>query len=188
MQVQEAIRTRRSIRRFQDRPVDGETLKKLVDLARLHASGGNMQPLRYAVIAGQTQKDLLFEKLKWAMYLPALTIAADQRPGGYIVVLCDTRVKKQCQFDLGAAATTIMLAAREMGLDTCALGAFSAQEVAKQLELPDHLHPELVLAVSFRGQESEAVAYDGSICYTMDEAGNFRVPKYSLEDVLLLER
>lgn len=52
MQVQEAIRTRRSIRRFQDRPVDGETLKKLVDLARLHASGGNMQPLRYAVIAG----------------------------------------------------------------------------------------------------------------------------------------
>ena len=188
MHIQEAIETRRSIRRFQGRPVKQEILTKLVDLARLHASGGNLQLLRYAIVSEQPLRDQLFAELKWAMYLPEFEILPSQRPGAYIVILSDTQVRKACQYDLGAASTTMMLAAREYGLDTCALGAFSAKEVSRLLDLPEALHPELVLAIGYRAQESTVVPMEGSVRYTMDDQGNLRVPKWSLEEVLVMNK
>ena len=58
MNVTEAVTTRRSIRAFLDKPVDLETLTRVMDKARWAASGCNYQPWEAAILTGQPLKDL----------------------------------------------------------------------------------------------------------------------------------
>lgn len=184
MNVQTAIEKRRTIRKYQNTPVPETTLLRLVELARLHASGGNMQPLRYAVISKKPMTDTVFDMLKWAMYLPEYD-NRDHRPPAYIVILRDNNVKTSCQFDVGAASTTIMLAAVEAGLDTCCLGSMNRSALTEALKLPENLVPELVISVGYPAESSRAVPMGDSVRYYQEEDGNLCVPKLSLEEVLV---
>jgi nitroreductase len=65
MEVNEAIRTRRSIRSFKPETVAEDVLKKIIDICQWSASPGNMQPWEFAVLGGQTMtefKNRLHEK------------------------------------------------------------------------------------------------------------------------------
>ena len=68
---EELVRKNRSYRRFyEDIPVDRETLRGLVDLARTTPSATNRQPLRYMLSWTKERNDLIFPTLAWASYLP----------------------------------------------------------------------------------------------------------------------
>jgi nitroreductase len=58
MNVTEAVTTRRSIRAFLDKPVDLETIRRVMDKARWAASGCNYQPWEASIVTGQPLKDL----------------------------------------------------------------------------------------------------------------------------------
>jgi nitroreductase len=58
MNVTEAVTTRRSIRNYLDKPVDLETLTRVMDTARWAASGCNYQPWEASILTGQPLKDL----------------------------------------------------------------------------------------------------------------------------------
>lgn len=185
MDVKTAVLSRRSIRKFDGRPIDGNKLVQLVDLARFHATGGNTQPLSYAIVSADPLKQQLFDLLAWAAYLPDYTCTKEFQPAAYIILLRDETKTKSCLYDLGAASTTIMLAAQEMGLSSCTLAAFDPKKMKAVLELDDRWHPDLVVALGYAAHESKAVAFDGSVKYYRDEDGNFCVPKRSLQDVLV---
>lgn len=185
MDIQSAIRKRRTIRRFQSRPVSADILNTLVELSRLYASGGNQQPIRFGIVSQKPMVDEVFRQLAWAMYLPEFEILPEQQPPAYIVLLRDNRVKHSCQFDVGAAATTLMLAAEGFGLSTCCLGSFQAGQLQQLMGLASCYHPELVIAVGYADQKSDIVDFKNSVCYYQDISGELRVPKYSAEEVLI---
>lgn len=58
MNVTEAVTTRRSIRNYLDKPVDLETIRRVMDKARWAASGCNYQPWEASILTGQPLKDL----------------------------------------------------------------------------------------------------------------------------------
>ncbi|WP_252258205.1 nitroreductase [Erythrobacter aurantius] len=58
MNVTEAVTTRRSIRAYLDKPVELETIRRVVDTARWAASGCNYQPWEATIVTGQPLKDL----------------------------------------------------------------------------------------------------------------------------------
>jgi nitroreductase len=186
MNIQTAITQRRTIRRFQNKPVDSKVLKELVNLSRLYASGGNLQPIRYAVVTKQDLLDSVFDTLKWAAYLPGFEIKEEEQPMAYVILTCDTNVKKNAQFDLGAASTTLMLAAESYGLSTCCLGSFDKAKVISLLELPENLDPLLVMALGYPAQQSRAVDMTDDVKYFEDENGCLCVPKRTLEAVMTL--
>lgn len=185
MDVKTAILNRRSIRKFDGRPLDGQVLTQLVDLARFHATGGNVQPLSYAIVSKDPMKQKVFDLLAWAAYLPDYTCAKEFQPAAYIILLRDETKTKTCMYDLGAASTTIMLAAEELGIASCVLAAFDPKKLKPVLELEENLHPDLVIALGYAAHESKAVSFEGSIKYYRDEDGTFCVPKKSLKDVLV---
>ena len=187
MTVEEAIYHRRSIRKFDQRPVDKSDLLRLVMLARLAASGGNRQPLRFAVVTDPSKVAALSRQLHWAMYLSDFKMTTEDLPPAYIVLLREECVCSQCQYEVGAASTTIFLAAEERGLSTCALGSFSAECLRELLDLPSLLLPELVIAVGYGAHKSRIVPYVDTVKYRQEEDGNFCVPKYSLSEVLVYE-
>lgn len=181
MNILEAIESRRSIRRFSQKPVSGEILKKLVEVSRLYASGRNFQPIRFAVVAKKENMEQVFPLLKWAGYLPGFTITEDQRPTAY-VVLC-AQEPAACQFDVGAASTSVMLAAREFGLQSCCLMSFQPQPLRGILALPEELKPAMVIALGYPAQQSRPVPQETDCKYFETPDGVLNVPKLSPEQV-----
>ena len=185
MDVKTAILQRRSIRRFSSKLIEESVLLELVALARLYASGGNIQPVRFSILSVPPYTDQLFHLLHWAAYLPGFSIPSQEQPPAYIILLRDTKISNGCSFEIGAAATTLMLAAQEYGLATCCVGNFSAKSVSELLSIPAEYAPELILAIGYPAQASAAIDLTDSVRYTEDNQGNMLVPKHRLKDVLI---
>ena len=181
MDINTAITQRRTIRRFLRKPIEKHVLLDIIGLSRLYASGGNLQPIRYVLATGQERLDSIFDTLRWAAYLPDFKIEYEERPMAYIVL---TSNKKNCQFDVGAAATTLMLAAEGFGLGTCCLASFNREEVKKILPLPQEQEPLLVMALGYPAQKSRIVDFSGDVKYYEDVDGCLRVPKHTLDEIL----
>ena len=187
--IETLIRNSRSIRRFhQDRVVDLETLKKLVNLGRLSASGANLQPLKYIISSSPAKNAEIFSCLSWAAYIKGWKGPEEgERPAAYIIVLGDTGIREDPGCDHGIASQNIMLGTMEMGLGGCILGSVKREKLKAILNIPEHLKIRLVLAIGKPREEVilEPVGSDGSIRYWRDEKGVHHVPKRNLNDIIV---
>ena len=189
--IADLVRDNRSCRRFhEDHEVTLETLKELVDLSRMSASGANLQPLKYILSCDSKTNADIFSALAWAGYLKDWPGPAEgERPAAYIVVLGDTGITQDVGCDHGIASQTIMLGAREKGLAGCMLGSINRKLLREILDVPEHLKILLVLAIGKPKEEIvlETLEPDGSIRYWRDSAGIHHVPKRKLEDIVVAE-
>jgi len=179
----------RSFRRFyQKHGVDLETLKDLVNLARLSASGGNVQPLKYILSCNPQKNALIFPHLTWAAFLKNWPGPNDgERPSAYIIILGDREISQSFGCDQGIAAQTILLAAAERGLGGCIIGTIQRENLRTVLEIPPRFDILLVLAL---GKPKERVMIErvdasGNTKYWRDNEGVHHVPKRSLEDIII---
>jgi len=187
----ELVKENRSCRRFyEDHAVAPETLKELVDLARLSASAANLQPLKYILSCDPRKNDEIFSCLAWAGYLKDWPGPEEgKRPAAYIVVLGDTGISESAGCDHGIAAQTIMLAAREKGLAGCMLGSIDRKALRNSLNIPSQLKILLVLAIGKPKEQIvlETIDSSDSIKYWRDNEGVHHVPKRKLEDIIVAE-
>lgn len=189
--IRDLILKNRSYRRFyQDTAINLETLRELVDLARLSGSAANMQPLKYILCADPKKNALIFPHLAWGGYLKDWPgPAQDERPTAYIIILGDTEISKDFGCDHGIAAQSILLGATAQGLGGCMLGAVDRKGLRKALDIPDRYKILLVLAL---GKPRETVVIDpvkadGDIKYWRDKEDKHHVPKRALEDIIIRE-
>ena len=189
MELKEIVRKNRSYRRFhEDRRIGAETLRALVELARLTPSGRNMQPLKYKLVHELEECAKLFPLTAWAGYLSDWPGPAEgERPSAYIVMCNDTAIAAESRWDQGIASQTIMLGAVEAGYGGCIIGSFRKKEILQLLGLPPNLEPVLVLAL---GVPKETVVLTGvgpggDIEYYRDGDGIHYVPKRLLEEILI---
>jgi nitroreductase len=187
--IKDLITKNRSYRRFhQEVPVARETLKELVDLARLSASAANRQPLKY-ILSNEPEKNaLIFPCLRWAGYLKDWRGPTDgEKPSAYIIILGDHRISKGFLCDHGVAAQSILLGAVERGLGGCMLAAVQRTKLSKLLEIPEHFEILLVLALGKPKEKVvlETVGDDGDIKYWRDRDEVHHVPKRKLDDIIV---
>jgi len=189
MTLRDLILKTRSYRRFDGQAtIELETLKELVDLARLSASGPNIQPLKYILSADPATNARIFPLTRWAGYLQGWSGPAEgERPAAYVVALGDTELRREFDRDLGIAAQTIMLAATERGLGGCMIGSIDREQLRAVLDVPERYKILLVLALGKPAEKVvlEPVGPDGNIRYYRDQDGVHHVPKRSLEEIIL---
>jgi nitroreductase len=191
MTLRDLVLRNRSYRRFeQEVAVDLETLRTLVDLARLSASAANRQPLKYILSCDPETNARIFPHTRWAGYLKDWGGPEEsERPAAYVVILGDTEIGKSFDCDHGIAAQSIMLGATERGLGGCMLGALDREGLRRTLDIPERYEILLALALG-KPRESvviEDVGPDGDIKYYRDDAGVHHVPKRSLDELILRE-
>ncbi len=195
--IRNLVLRNRSYRRFyQEATIELETLRELVDLARLSASGGNKQPLKYILSCHPQKNALIFSHLAWAMYLKDWPGPSEgERPSAYIIVLEDTEISQSKDAlqrfllgcDHGIAAQSILLGAGEKGLGGCIIGGVQKQELSQALEIPPRYEILLILAL---GKPNETVVVEevgstGDIRYWRDSEGTHHVPKRALDDIII---
>ncbi len=187
--IRDLVAKNRSYRRFyQDHAISSETLRELVDLARLSASGANRQPLKYRLSWEPTVNAQIFPHLGWAGYLKEWPGPEEgERPSAYIVILGDTEISKGFGVDHGIAAQSILLGAAEKGLGGCIIATVQKASLAEALGIPVRYEILLVLALG-RPKETvviDPVGPDGDIKYWRDAQGVHHVPKRALEEIIL---
>ncbi len=187
--IRDLIIKNRSVRRFRENvTVERETLRELVDLARLSASAANTQPLKYMLSCEPERNAAIFRHIGWAGYLRDWPGPAEgERPAAYIIVLCDTEISEFADCDHGIAAQSILLGAAEKGLAGCMIGTVQRKELSAALGIPPRYKILLVLALGEPAEDVvlEPVGTDGSIEYWRDADGVHHVPKRSLDEVIL---
>lgn len=187
MNINDAILKRRTIRRFQQRPIDRRVLIKLIDAARIAPSASNMQPLKYIIVDDKEVVDAIFDQVKWAAYIaPDGTPVDDERPTAFIAVLIDTSIKTgNCELDIGAACQNVFLSAIAEEIGTCWMGAINRNEIKKILNIPERYILNTVIALGYAAENPVIEDTKDSINYYKDSDGVLHVPKRKLEDIII---
>jgi len=181
--IRDLVLKNRSYRRFyQDTTIELETLRELVDLARLSASAGNRQALKY-ILSNDLQRN--------ALIFPNIRMDGNpregERPSAYIIILEDTKVRLILACDYGIAAQSILLGVVEKGLGGCMIGDINRNGLRKALEMPPHYKILLVLALGKPKERAviETLGQDGATQGWWDNEGVRHVPKRSLDDIIV---
>ncbi|RIH65493.1 nitroreductase [Mariniphaga sediminis] len=185
--IRDLVIKNRSYRRFDASVKIGkEQIEQWIELARLSASGRNMQPLKYAICTDEKMNGQIFPNLGWAGYLKDWNGPEEkERPVAYVAILLDKSLAENYYCDDGIAIQSILLGAVEDGFGGCTIGSVNKSKVAKILKLPEHLEILWLIAL---GKPAEKVVLDtakeGDIKYWRDENEIHHVPKRPLEEII----
>ena len=189
MDFAELVRKNRTYRRFdQSFSISKQTLRALVDLARLTPSARNAQPLKYALICDPAANAKIFPTLAWAGYLADWPGPVEgERPSAYIIVLGDKEIAQNFNIDPGIAVQTILLGAVAQGLGGCIIASVNRKELIPLLQIPDRYEVLFVLALGKPVEEVviDPIAPPGDIKYWRDEKHVHHVPKRALDDLIV---
>jgi nitroreductase len=151
----EAILTRRSIRKYNNKPVDDKILLKLIQAAVSAPSAGNQQPWQFIIIRNKTTFDNVLNFHPHAHMLPEAQAA--------ILICGDLFLEKHKGFwmiDCSAATQNLLLAAHAYGLGACWLGIFPRADRIKGmidlLALPKNIIPFALISIGYPGEKKDA--------------------------------
>ena len=185
METREAIRGRRTVRRFTQTPIPEAILDELLDLARLAPSAANLQPLEFLLVDEAAGRDALFAHLKWGAYVkPQRNPAPDQRPTVYVVVLWAKEKSGFPPWEAGAAMQNIILAAQDHGLGTCWLGGIDREGIKAGFGVPEDRDVVGVIALGYPAEAPVLEERDEDVKYWLDEEDVLHVPKRSVGAVV----
>ncbi len=161
MSVKNIIAQRRSIRRYQNKPVEREKILACLEAARLAPSADNVQPWRFLVIDDPELKEKFAKEIFSGIYSVSKFAA---RAPVLIVILARldiiaNRIGKQIQnihfylIDTGIAGEHIVLQAEELGLGTCWIGWFNSRKARKVLNIPRKYKIVSLISMGYYGQK-----------------------------------
>ncbi len=189
MNAYDTIISRRSIRRFHQRPVKLEILKKCANAGRLAPSAANLQPIEYCIVNDKTLCTHLFEALHWAAYIqPKWTPKETERPTAYIVVLIKDTQNPYYERDVGLATENIVLTAEGEGLGSCILCNIERVKIQELCNIPLTLAVDSVIALGYKAETSVVEDLKDSVKYWRDEKDILHVPKRKLEDIIHINK
>lgn len=140
MEVFDAIKTRRSIRKYKPAPIPKEKLRSILEAARLAPSAGNRQLWRFVVVQDIDRKKALAEIANNQTFL--------NNAAAIIVATGDPEISARWyEKDPMIALEHIVLAATAMGYGTCWIGAFDEDAVKNLLKIPANVKVIAVLPI-----------------------------------------
>ena len=139
MEFLELARKRYSVRVYKPDPVEDEKLQQVLEAARLAPTASNRQPFQFIVIHTKGRESELrrIYSASWFVQAPIIigacgvTSESWQRRDG----------RNYCDVDVTIAMDHLILAATELGLGTCWVGAFDPDAAREVLGLPDDIEP-----------------------------------------------
>jgi nitroreductase len=147
MNVMEAIRKRKSVRKYLNKKVEEDKLFAVLEAGRLAPSASNRQEWRFIIVRDQSSKKKLAEAANNQSFIAeaSIVIAACAETDEH-VMSCG----QACYpIDVAIALDHITLAATELGLGTCWIGAFDEKKVKQILEIPSEVRVVALMPLGY---------------------------------------
>lgn len=139
MELFKVIEKRYSVRSYKSDPVEDDKLRQILEAARLAPTAANRQPFQFVVIhtAGKETELRRIYNRDWFVQAPIVICACAIPQNAW------SRYdrKNYCDVDVAIAMDHLILAATDLGLGTCWIGAFSPDAAREVLGLPDSVEP-----------------------------------------------
>ena len=155
MDIFEAIKQRRSIRKYTDLQIDMQIIRDVIEAGMYAPSAGNQQPWQFIVI---TEKDILAEIPK---YHPHAEMIKNAAVG--ILICGDTYLEKHQGYwpqDCAACTQNILLAAHAKGLGAVWLGIYPRGDRVKKIQeffgITEHIIPFSLISVGYQGDDKQS--------------------------------
>ncbi|MGV8172495.1 MAG: nitroreductase family protein [Candidatus Woesearchaeota archaeon] len=151
MNTIEAINSRRSIRRYQDKPVEFEKLINILDAATKAPSAGNLQDWRFIIV---TDRNLIKQTAGYSIEQYWIQTAP------VLILVCAVPEKHEMYYglrgkrlyniqDCAASIENILLAATDAGLGSCWIGAFEEEKVRALFGIPPEVRPQAIISIGY---------------------------------------
>jgi len=150
MDVLEAIRTRRSIRKYTGDPVPEEMLNQILEAGRWAPSANNSQPWNFIILRDKKLRKEIAEAATYGKFL------ADAPLG--IAVVVDPRASTHPVADGAIATQNMLLAAHALGLGACWIGSYGSvyeDKVKEMLKIPKEKRLLSIISMGFPAEAKE---------------------------------
>ena len=154
-ELMDIINTRRSIRKYTEKPVEDELLIKMLEAAMNAPTARNLQEWKFVVIKDRSVLKQIADALRSAKMT--------EHAGAAVVVLGDKTIQPKDEYiyvDCGAAIENLLLEAHSLGLGCCwcAIGPNEdrIEPIREILGLEEHLVPVANIAIGWPDEEKEA--------------------------------
>lgn len=167
MNVSDAIRLRRSIRAFQDKPIEEEKLFRVLQAGRLAPSAKNRQEWRYVVVRDKELRRKVAVASNNQYFIAEAPV---------VIVGCATMVdyvlsggQPAYTIDVSISMDHMTLQAVEEGLGTCWIGSFKEDEIKGILNIPAEMRIVEIMPLGYpkslpdpkpRKELEEIIVYD----------------------------
>ena len=151
--MSEAIKGRRSIRKYCDKPVPRDMLDQILESAKAAPSAGNLQARDFFVVTDSETKQHLVNAAMGQKFIAQADI---------VVVVCansdeiDSYGQRGIELymiqDSAASVQNMLLTAYSLGLGTCWVGAFDESIVIEAMKLPKHFRPVAIIPIGWPDQ------------------------------------
>ena len=169
MNVSEAIRTKRAIRKFQDRPLPDKVIHAILNAGRRSQSSKNEQAWHFIAIRDKSILEALSKCGTYAGHLAGAAMAV-------AILTPEPTAKFQTMFDAGQCAAFMQLAAWELGVGSVPASIYEAEKARQILEFPPEWHLRIALSFGYPLDE-------GKLSAAPSKGG-----RRSLEEILHWER
>jgi nitroreductase len=143
MQTIEAIKNRRSVRKYIDKPIKNEILKDIVDCGRLAPSGNNSQPWEFLVVTKREDLDFLAKVTTYGKFL--------KEAGACIITFCEKNNRHHVE-DGSAATENMILAATDYGIGTCWIAGYNRtyeEDIVSHFNVPQNLRMISIISLGY---------------------------------------
>ena len=151
MNVSDAIRTKRAVRKFQEKSLTEETMRAILNAGRRSQSSKNNQDWRFIAITDKAVLKELSQCGEWAGHIAGAALA--------VAILTPSPGEKfQYLFDAGQSAAFMQLAAWELGIGSCPASIYDSEKAREVLGFPPEWHVRLALSFGYPADEEKLSA------------------------------
>lgn len=145
----ELLKSRRSIRKYKDKPVEEEKIERCLEAARWAPSASNRQPWEFLIVRDEDIRKRLSEIHPYAKFVA-------ESPVVFVPLTNPELHSKYHMSDTALATLQYMLEAHSLGLGTCwagVIGSSIEDEIKELLEVTDDLHVLAIVATGYPDEE-----------------------------------
>jgi nitroreductase len=145
METWDAIRARRNVREFEDRPLPAEHLQRILEAGRRAPSSRNWQPWDFVVVTDREQLRELAKVWRGAGHVAqsgatiALVLPRTEDPGE----------RDRAQYDVGQATMAMLIAAADLGIGSGHAAVADQDQARRVLGLPDDRYAAYLLDLGY---------------------------------------
>lgn len=153
MTFMELSRARYSVRSFKNQPIENEKLKLILEAGRIAPTACNNQPQKVYVAASEEARAKLASVCRCTFDAPVILVVCYDRTRDWKNKLMPGY--ESGETDAAIVCTHMMLQAADLGIGSCWVGYFNAQEISDVLGLPENLTVSALLPIGYAADDAQ---------------------------------
>ena len=155
MDFVELAKARYSVRSFKQNEIEEEKLMAVIEAGRVAPTARNFQPQKVYVVRSKEYREKLAGVCRFTFGAPVIIVVGYDRERDWKNRLMPPYSSGET--DAAIVCTHMMLAAADMGIGSCWVGYFNADDIAKALELPENIQVTAMLPIGYPAEDSAPI-------------------------------